>query len=701
MGLDDRIITSPNMNFIPEFPVIDRSGLFIRADGTWGPHDYTRWPQAYSSKNLHHICIPRLPSMGMLSEAQEEDSLDHHPILYSDLDEEVWERSGEYTLSSGETLITGQYRRDTIETLVRCFHLHKQRAISRYSTTEYKDASDYKLVAILSSLGEKVIERMNAVAEPFYASRTTARELQRIILELIGFSNLVSVVRPRLRNPTFNATDTLPYRGVFCSTAHCLQDFFRIGIPVWYIRHTSSLSPSTKIIHVVDAFPLTSCIVVDRVQYGGKPVFIGDIRVDTDLRSPYGQVIAEPAMSELLASMRVHSRTDDPTPVRISNQSALDTSPSNPIAQSQPTQSTKREQNDSGTNSRPSKRTRHNKDESRSQKHAPSGSLLFSIPDGLYPGQRDMPPIARHWLKAITKVGLITKRRPEETAKYHHPPPFLFCHPNPERLARYYHNYIRIERFLRQRLKEGSLFGDQSYTIKQWRDILYGDYHQSGDIDDRAASSLVRTLDVTLPPSQSPQPELQSSSRLHDRKKRGKRAEVRVTLSIQGECPSYSSDMVAKWWLTGEDVAIEDVKSNRRLRETVLFDAHGMGFILDVWTVDYHLIPRSGLSSDAVHDRHLLLASIYNGIVDGRDYKISTSGMMHLWTDKPDSNCLESFLRLVKDWPDCPKSLLITDIQHCTEAEKDSMYEQLTAFFVNKCIDVLDRLPIVPCYLKE
>ena len=92
--------------------------------------------------------------MGMLSEAQEEDSLDHHPILYSDLDEEVWERSGEYTLSSGETLITGQYRRDTIETLVRCFHLHKQRAISRYSTTEYKDASDYKLVAILSSLGE-------------------------------------------------------------------------------------------------------------------------------------------------------------------------------------------------------------------------------------------------------------------------------------------------------------------------------------------------------------------------------------------------------------------------------------------------------------------------------------------------------------------------------------------------------------------
>ena len=158
MGLDDRIITSPNMNFIPEFPVIDRSGLFIRADGTWGPHDYTRWPQAYSSKNLHHICIPRLPSMGMLSEAQEEDSLDHHPILYSDLDEEVWERSGEYTLSSGETLITGQYRRDTIETLVRCFHLHKQRAISRYSTTEYKDASDYKLVAILSSLGEKVIE---------------------------------------------------------------------------------------------------------------------------------------------------------------------------------------------------------------------------------------------------------------------------------------------------------------------------------------------------------------------------------------------------------------------------------------------------------------------------------------------------------------------------------------------------------------
>ena len=72
--------------------------------------------------------------MGSLAEVQEEDPLNQHPILYSDLEEEMWEPSGEYTLSSGETLTTGLYRRDVIDVLVRCFHLHKQRAISRYST---------------------------------------------------------------------------------------------------------------------------------------------------------------------------------------------------------------------------------------------------------------------------------------------------------------------------------------------------------------------------------------------------------------------------------------------------------------------------------------------------------------------------------------------------------------------------------------
>lgn len=696
------------MTYVPEFPVIESDGIYIRGDGTWGPHDYTRWPQAYSSANLHHVCIPKLPALQRLLKEVDPYSTSLDSLLWDNLDESTWEQNGQFRLINGDTLVSGQVRQSTRDTLLKYFLLFKLRAIQRYTTTEFKDASDYKVVTTITTLGEKVIERLQSVSEPLYGTRSTFRELQRLILELVGLINLVTDVRPRLRDPTYRATEVLPYRGVFCSSGTIHQDLFRVGIPVWYIRHASTMSPSTKIFNVVEPILLSSCLVTDRPRLLGKVVHIGEIPVNLgDLRSPCGRIVPDPAMTDLLRAMRLYSRTDESEPIRAeppSGPSPSSTMTSHVVQRTQPSpeepmqsSSVKRTGPDSGFNARPSKRPCADS----SQSHAPSGSLLFSIPSGMYPGQRDCPPIARHWLKAITDVGLITKRKPSTTAKYLHPPPFLFSHPNPDRVARYYHNYIRIERFLRHRIKEGSLFGEQSYTIKQWRDILHGDYTQSKDIDPQTAASVIQRLDSTLPDRRHPTTPEPGSSRLHDRKKRGKRAEVRVTLAVQGAFPPYDAQSTVKWWLTGEDVSLQNVKSTRSIREGVLWDVFGTGFILDLWTIDFELVPRSGLSPTAAGRRHLLLASVYNGITADGQYKLSPSGMRHTWSDSPDDKALDSFTRIVRDWPNCPKIILETNVLDCNDRKKDLIFERLAEFFVKTCIDVHDRLPIIPCYLAE
>lgn len=62
MAAQDRfthmVITSPNMDYVPQYPV-ERCVIETFADGRWGVHEYSRWPQMLLPEMMHVACIPR------------------------------------------------------------------------------------------------------------------------------------------------------------------------------------------------------------------------------------------------------------------------------------------------------------------------------------------------------------------------------------------------------------------------------------------------------------------------------------------------------------------------------------------------------------------------------------------------------------------------------------------------------------------
>lgn len=710
------MVSTPNMAYVPEFPAVHSDGFFIREDGTWGPHEYSIWPQMFSSYNIHHACIPLCPLLYDVAGISDKNSLGYCSLIWSEFPKSDWNQLGENN-SSDTTLHTGQFNDSVKNALKQEFLLCCERARSRYKSSEFKEDGDMKLVETLVRMGEKVLERVESTPEPYYGSLGSARELQRLTLELLGFINLCDTVRPRIRNPTFKATTVLPYRGSFTNTPDILQDLYRVGIPVWYVRDKSSIGPTTKIFSVAQPVPVTLALKIGRPSLRGQPLFLGDIPAgQIDLRAPNGQMLSDTAMTDLIHSMRCYSRAAldvrklwPPLHQTISPSSSTHGpqchSGMGPPPTTAPASSSKRPlvaANSATGSDRPTKR---GKAAHGTVSGAPSGSLVFSIPDGLVPGTRDVPPISKYWFRAITNAGVLVKKRPNDPAMYHHPPPFLFDPHDTERLARYLHNYVRIECFLRQRMKEGSMFSGQAYTIRQWRDVLFGDYIQSKEIDPQTTSEVVRKLSNTLAKSSSSINPDVGSSRMHDRKKRGRAAEIRVTFAVQGRFEPYSSDMETVWWMSGEKVSIADIKSKRRLRTQILWDVHATGFIHDLWTIDLKLVPRNGLSPAQALERNQLVASVYGGAFENeqgqKGYTLSPSKMMNFWSDSPNVKSLDSFVRVLKGWGDCPKVLRDVDVMYCAEGLRDVIYERSVSFFIDICITVHDRLPTIPCYLES
>lgn len=703
----DLVATTPNMTYVPEYPFIDSEGLYIREDGTWGPHEYTRWPQMYSSLNLHHFCIPVMPRILHTLNSGVDSITDTN--LWREFTESDWMEIDKGP-EAHDILVCGLLNEEKRHELAQAFYLNRQRARERCASSEFKEVSDLKLVETLSTLGEQAIERLADTPGPYYACLVTARELQRLTLEFVGYINLVDVVRPRMRNPTYRTSQPLPFRGVFTPAADVVQELYRIGIPTWYIRDAAVIGPNMKIFSVGHRLPFSACVHIARPIYRDRTVYIGDFQpIRTNLRSPNGELAPDSAITDLISAMRTYSRgsihrqqrlpsTDCSGPSFSSIRSVQPVDSRSDIAE--PSKHKRQGSNSVQASSAP-KRLK----EEKGKQEASPGSLVFTIPDGLVPGTRDLPSVAKHWLAAVKAIGLHKKKRPDDAALYFHPPPFLFDPHDTERLARYYLNYVRIERFLRQRMKEGSLFGHQAYKIRQWRDVLYGDYIRSKEIDPASTSSLVIQVNDTIKPGSRSISSDHGSTRMHDRKKRGRAAEVRVTFAVQGKFEPYSPDMVATWWRTGKKVTLNDVKGDHRLCQDILWDLHATGFIHDLWTIDMALVPRSGMSPAQIMERSLLLASVYGGTFtteDGRKgYTLSPSKMSNFWSNIPDIEALGQFSKTVQSWPDCPEVLRGVDVAKCNSELRDVIYGRITKFFVDTCIKVHDRLPTIPCFIED
>lgn len=57
---DTMVLTSPNMDYVPEFPV-ESFTVDLCSDGRYERHEYSRWPQDLKQDMRHVACIPSRP----------------------------------------------------------------------------------------------------------------------------------------------------------------------------------------------------------------------------------------------------------------------------------------------------------------------------------------------------------------------------------------------------------------------------------------------------------------------------------------------------------------------------------------------------------------------------------------------------------------------------------------------------------------
>ena len=62
------MITTPNVDFVPEPHIFEEEDICVRADGRFGLVDCFQWPQVYHKDYEYVLCIPRqdtVPTLGI------------------------------------------------------------------------------------------------------------------------------------------------------------------------------------------------------------------------------------------------------------------------------------------------------------------------------------------------------------------------------------------------------------------------------------------------------------------------------------------------------------------------------------------------------------------------------------------------------------------------------------------------------------
>ncbi|KAL6302303.1 hypothetical protein BKA93DRAFT_751361 [Sparassis latifolia] len=203
---EEGVITTPNATYIPEFPVIRDGQIVTRQDGRWGPQEYSRWPQMYDCKVIHHMCIPTLQSV------VEADAM----VLWDTI--RVWEWEVDTTCGVPEL---GFLVEDKLKALTE-MALQKNKA-------------GMQLLLMLA----QCLDRLHLLPTSCNHAIALGAHVQCLTLELWGYVNYYSVVVGHLETLTLHGSadwDILPVRGAFTNDASVTQSLFRVGVPFWFIQ---------------------------------------------------------------------------------------------------------------------------------------------------------------------------------------------------------------------------------------------------------------------------------------------------------------------------------------------------------------------------------------------------------------------------------------------------------------------------------
>ena len=204
--------TSPNQRWVPEFAVA-HGEITTYADGRWGRHEYSRWPQAYARDSFHVACIPRTHSVDGPS-----------PILWYTLQRTDWkeDRCGVTGVGFLKDEVMKKLEDEAASAIDRL-------ALCRHDRKEWNEVGQFLTVCL-----RHTVDRLRVIPAAPGVVISLAAHVQRLALELAGLRNLLRHVLDRLESQCDFKTEVLDVLGVHTADPSVVQVLFRAGIPVWF-----------------------------------------------------------------------------------------------------------------------------------------------------------------------------------------------------------------------------------------------------------------------------------------------------------------------------------------------------------------------------------------------------------------------------------------------------------------------------------
>ncbi|KAI0654517.1 hypothetical protein C8Q70DRAFT_1058441 [Cubamyces menziesii] len=687
------IITSPNMDYIPQYPV-ERQVVPTYTDGRWGLHEYSRCPQVLLSDVWHVACIPRRPSPPELP-----------TVLWENLSVHTHWRIDPRTGVAGLGFILPDVQEDLLEA-VRMTRLRLTEVVD--GPPESLEYGKYLLMVL-----SQAVERMEKMPSSAQSAVVVAAHIQRLCLEAEGLRTYMRVVYPRLIGSADYRHDVLPVLGAFVQEGTTAQACTKAGLPVWLLQ---PLTPSVNIWKVVDPEPLPFGLSEEQCN----PPLMHDTSIMSGVVNLTNNWVRDASLrvSKLVAGSRL------PTLAPSDVQSILATRDDvHPVKRPKAVDS-RREYTHLGM--KPLSRSSGETDKERGRKGStPRGNQdgQVTLPPGGAAGQpmgghsspkpaasAEPPQPARffmqspfysippHWMRALQSASPVPRSAAQ--ALYFYPPPFLLdtvCPeaPAPElvdanitvrqdaKVVRYLHNLVRIRRFCRARLFNASM-SNHPLTITEWRTALFGDYN----------AALRQGPGTRAAPEQ----KTRGRRRLEERNGIG-RLFGQVAL-----LPPYAADMVPH--LGDIDATRETVRTNTLVRSWLLWESHEINFRCEVMALDTLLVQRANWTELERWERERDVSGIWGepsslmSVLPPDALPEST----HLWGSMATPSWWTSitalcrFIRIVSRWPECPP-LLLEATERVAEWDEDDFFELLnacTSFYVDTFVSVYRRLPLPP-----
>lgn len=706
------VFTTPNQSWVPEFAVA-RGEITTYADGRWGRHEYSRWPQAYARDCLHVACIPRKPPLTSGPSA----------ALWRTLTLQDWKREDCGVVGVG---YLSKERLNEIED-------EAYGAIERFSHCR-RDRREWNQVGkcIITWL-RQALDRLRILPASRGVVISLAAHVQRLTLELEGLKVLLTTVLDRIESQDNYTSDVLDVVGVHTWDPSVAQILFRAGVPVWFQQPLTNRLSIYKVVTKTDvpmdfsttpAYPrlvlakrdISGVLntagewframnaIVRRQLCGSSLPGLSPQEPDGDSR-PFKRRREETShpreWSSSLGSPAPAIVVRHPQDAKVLGHDIrpATTPPSNPL---------------SGSNKKPARRSRRSRDkQAKPAVHHSSLTTAAGTPPEtmcdvrsftMNPFRQFYPSrsvfVAAAWSRALSSAGPLSQ--PTQSATFYYPPPWLLdsligYDNNPDKIARHLHHLAAIRTFCRLRLFDHTIAG-RPLTSAEWRDALFGDYN----VDETQGDDASPDVSASTSPSPSTSTCAPPPARMAFRHKL--RQNLRRLFGGVASLRSY--DAASSPDFAGRVVTYQTALNDKNIQRGLVWESHEINWRCELLSLDALIVGSKDWPEMTRWIHESDISRVWGASSSGMDVAPRMDGGQQpfCWTSPGEDGweaCrghLQAFLDVLARWPGCPPSLHHNPLAalHCTAVEYSQLMDHAVVFYVRTFISKYQRLPIPP-----